>query len=53
MTSVLIGASSVAQLEANVAALGNVELTAEEAAEIEEHASTDRTVNLWKKSSDV
>jgi L-glyceraldehyde 3-phosphate reductase len=35
MTSVIIGASSVAQLEANVAALDNLELSAEELAEID------------------
>ncbi|HET9622614.1 MAG TPA: L-glyceraldehyde 3-phosphate reductase [Kofleriaceae bacterium] len=38
MTSTLIGASSVAQLEANVAALANLAFTADELAEIDEHA---------------
>ena len=37
MTSVIIGASSVAQLEANIAALGNLDFTAEELAEIDRH----------------
>ncbi|MFR9779547.1 L-glyceraldehyde 3-phosphate reductase [Micromonospora sp. MS34] len=37
MTSLIIGASSVAQLEGNVAALDNLDLTAEELAEIERH----------------
>jgi L-glyceraldehyde 3-phosphate reductase len=37
MTSLIIGASSVAQLEANVAALDNLDFTAEELAEIEGH----------------
>jgi L-glyceraldehyde 3-phosphate reductase len=41
MTSVVIGASSVAQLEANVAALGNLELTADELAEIDKYATED------------
>ncbi|GAA2709303.1 L-glyceraldehyde 3-phosphate reductase [Micromonospora olivasterospora] len=35
MTSLIIGASSVAQLEANVAALDNLDLTAEELTEID------------------
>ncbi|MER5458645.1 L-glyceraldehyde 3-phosphate reductase [Micromonospora sp. NPDC002389] len=37
MTSLIIGASSVAQLEANVAALENPDFTSEELAEIETH----------------
>ncbi|MFI7079581.1 L-glyceraldehyde 3-phosphate reductase [Micromonospora sp. NPDC049903] len=37
MTSLIIGASSVAQLEANVAALENPDFTSEELAEIESH----------------
>jgi L-glyceraldehyde 3-phosphate reductase len=36
MTSVIIGASSVAQLEANVAATRNLELSDEELAEIDQ-----------------
>jgi L-glyceraldehyde 3-phosphate reductase len=50
MTSLVIGASSVAQLEDNVAALERLELTADELAEIELHA-TDADVNLWARSS--
>ena len=46
MTSALIGASSVAQLDDNVAALGNLEFSAEELAEIEPHAQ-DSGVNHW------
>jgi L-glyceraldehyde 3-phosphate reductase len=38
MTSVIIGASSVKQLEDNVGALGNLDFTAEELAAIDEHA---------------
>ncbi|HEY0195201.1 MAG TPA: L-glyceraldehyde 3-phosphate reductase [Kofleriaceae bacterium] len=39
MTSTLIGASSVAQLEANVAALANLAITADELTAIDEHAA--------------
>jgi L-glyceraldehyde 3-phosphate reductase len=50
MTSLVIGASSVAQLEDNVAALDRLDLTAEELAEIDRHA-TDADINLWSRSS--
>jgi L-glyceraldehyde 3-phosphate reductase len=46
VTSLVIGASSVDQLEQNVAALGNLEFSPEELAEIDEHA-TDAGVDLW------
>jgi L-glyceraldehyde 3-phosphate reductase len=39
MTSTLIGASGVAQLEANVAALNNLEFTSDELAEIDRYAA--------------
>jgi L-glyceraldehyde 3-phosphate reductase len=52
VTSTLVGASSVAQLEANVAALGHLGFSAEELAEIDRHA-TDSGINLWAGSSDV
>jgi L-glyceraldehyde 3-phosphate reductase len=52
MTSVLIGASSVKQLENNVGALDNLEFTAEELTEIDRYATTDADINLWKKSTD-
>jgi len=52
MTSLLIGASSVAQLENNVGALDNLEFTAEELTEIDRYATTDEDINLWKKSTD-
>ncbi len=39
MTSVIIGASSVGQLEANVAALANLDFTADELAEIDRHTA--------------
>jgi L-glyceraldehyde 3-phosphate reductase len=51
MTSLVIGASSVKQLEDNVDALANTTLSAEELAEIE-HYATDADINLWKQSSD-
>ena len=50
MTSLVIGASSVAQLEANVEALDELDLTADELAEIDRLA-TDADVNLWARSS--
>jgi L-glyceraldehyde 3-phosphate reductase len=52
VTSALIGASSVEQLEANVAALDNLDFSAEELAEIDRHA-TDAGVNLWAASTEV
>jgi L-glyceraldehyde 3-phosphate reductase len=51
MTSLVIGASSVKQLEDNIAALANMALTPEELAEID-HYATDANINLWKSSSD-
>jgi L-glyceraldehyde 3-phosphate reductase len=50
MTSTLIGASSVAQLENNVAALDNLAFTDEELAEIDTYA-TESDINLWARSS--
>ncbi|MBG0563678.1 L-glyceraldehyde 3-phosphate reductase [Actinoplanes aureus] len=50
MTSAVLGASSVAQLEANVAALANTAFTAEELAEIDKYA-TDSGINIWAGSS--
>lgn len=47
MTSALIGASSVRQLEANVAALGAPEITKEELAEIDAFAVNTEGVNIW------
>jgi L-glyceraldehyde 3-phosphate reductase len=51
MTSTVLGASSVAQLEANVAALDNLSFTDEELAAIDKHA-TESGINLWAGSSD-
>ncbi|MEU6959774.1 L-glyceraldehyde 3-phosphate reductase [Streptomyces chrestomyceticus] len=49
MTSALIGASSVAQLEANVAAVGAPKITEAELSEIEEFAKSTDGVNIWAK----
>jgi L-glyceraldehyde 3-phosphate reductase len=51
MTSTLVGASSVAQLENNVAALERPDFTDEELAEIDRYA-TESDVNLWAASSE-
>ena len=51
VTSTLVGASSVGQLEANVGALDRLGFTADELAEIDRHA-TDSGINLWSGSSD-
>ncbi|HEY7606150.1 MAG TPA: L-glyceraldehyde 3-phosphate reductase [Actinomycetes bacterium] len=50
VTSALLGASSVAQLEDNVAALDNLAFDDEELAEVDRHA-TDAGINLWAESS--
>ena len=51
MTSLVIGASSVKQLDDNVAAVQNMSLTDDELAEIDRYA-VDAGINLWKRSSD-
>ena len=51
VTSSLIGASSVAQLEDNLGALDNLDFSDDELAEIDGHA-VDAGINLWKASSD-
>jgi L-glyceraldehyde 3-phosphate reductase len=52
VTSVLVGASSVAQLEDNLAATGNLTFDDDELAGIERHA-VDSGINLWSPSSAV
>lgn len=47
VTSLVAGASSVKQLEHNVAALDNLDFTAEELATIDEYA-TDAGIDMWK-----
>jgi L-glyceraldehyde 3-phosphate reductase len=51
VTSLVIGASSVTQLEENVAALDNRALSAEELAAIDEHATDTDDVDLWRSQS--
>jgi L-glyceraldehyde 3-phosphate reductase len=50
VTSALVGASSVAQLEANIASLERLDFSPDELAEIERHA-LDSGINLWAASS--
>ncbi|TDV51978.1 L-glyceraldehyde 3-phosphate reductase [Actinophytocola oryzae] len=50
MTSTLIGASSVRQLDDNLGALDNAELTDSELAEIDKYA-VESGINLWARSS--
>jgi L-glyceraldehyde 3-phosphate reductase len=50
MTSLVLGASSVAQLEANLAAVDNLDFTDDELAEIDQFA-TEGDINLWSRST--
>ena len=50
VTSVLIGASSVRQLEQNVAALDHLDFSADELAEIDQHA-VESGIDLWRDPS--
>jgi len=52
VTSALIGASSVAQLDDNIAALDRVDFGDEELAEIDRYA-TDTGINIWATSSET
>jgi L-glyceraldehyde 3-phosphate reductase len=52
VTSALIGASSVAQLEENVAAIDDIEFTPEEIEAIDRDA-VDAGINIWQQSSDA
>ncbi|TMM01920.1 MAG: L-glyceraldehyde 3-phosphate reductase [Actinobacteria bacterium] len=52
VTSALAGASSVDQLETNVAALERQDFSDDELAEIDRHA-TDSGINLWAASSSI
>jgi L-glyceraldehyde 3-phosphate reductase len=52
VTSALPGASSVKQVEENVAAIDRLDFSGEELAEIDRHA-TDTGINLWAASSAV
>ncbi|HEX7264820.1 MAG TPA: L-glyceraldehyde 3-phosphate reductase [Candidatus Dormibacteraeota bacterium] len=50
ITSALVGASSVPQLEQNVAALDRLEFSSDELAEIDRYA-TESGINIWSESS--
>jgi L-glyceraldehyde 3-phosphate reductase len=50
VTSALIGASSVEQLDDNLAALEGLDFTTDELAAIDRHA-VDAGINLWEPSS--
>jgi L-glyceraldehyde 3-phosphate reductase len=52
VSSALIGASSVSQLEQNVLALANLHFSADELEEIERYA-VDSGINIWSPSSDA
>ena len=52
VTSALVGASSVRQLEANLASVAHLDFTAEELTAIDQHA-IDMGINLWAESSAV
>ncbi len=52
VTSTLVGASSVRQLEQNVAALDSLELSTDELAAIDRHAG-EGGVNLWAESGEA
>ena len=52
VTSTLVGASSVEQLEANVAAIEKLDFSEEELAEIDRYA-TESELNIWARSSET
>ena len=52
VTSVLVGASSVAQLDDSLDAVQNLTFSDDELARIDQHA-VDAGINLWKSSSDT
>jgi L-glyceraldehyde 3-phosphate reductase len=52
VSSALIGASSVAQLQDSLGALAQLEFSDQELAEIEQHA-LDSEINIWSPSSDA
>ena len=51
VTSALVGARTVEQLEDSLGALDNLDFTADELAEIDKHA-VEAGINLWAASSD-
>jgi L-glyceraldehyde 3-phosphate reductase len=53
VTSVVIGASSVRQLEENIAAVEQTEFSSEELAAIDSLAADDPAVDLWREQSKI
>lgn len=53
VASVLVGVSSVTQLEENLGALDNLDFTAEELSEIDRYAVDSGIDNHWRSSSDL
>lgn len=51
VTSALLGASSVTQLDDNLDALGNLEFTSDELAAIDEHGGV-AGINIWQGATD-
>lgn len=51
VTSALLGASSVAQLDDNLDALGNLDFTDEELTSIDKHGGVEG-INLWQGATD-
>jgi L-glyceraldehyde 3-phosphate reductase len=52
VTSALVGASSVKQLDDNLGALENLDFSADELEEIDRHA-VEAGINIWAKSSEA
>ena len=52
VTSALVGASSVEQLDDTLGALDNLDFSGDELAEIDKHA-VEAGINIWAKSSDA
>jgi L-glyceraldehyde 3-phosphate reductase len=50
ITSLVIGASSVDQLEQNVAALDNLSLSGDELVEIDRHVTPKGSIDLWRQA---
>ena len=50
VTSLVIGASSVEQLDQNVAALDDLDLSEEELAEIDRELRDEQGVDLWREA---
>jgi L-glyceraldehyde 3-phosphate reductase len=52
MTSLVVGASSFAQLDQNIDALASLDITDDELAETERYA-TESSINLWDQTSEA